>query len=86
MGYLKENILVSAPLSIWHVMLGWMDVTTDIVSVACTMVVYKALKPLCGLDLQPYFLLFFYIQLFLLLGNLCAQVGAAMAIASAPNS
>ena len=63
-------------LSSWHVILGWADLITDIISVIstrrlATLAQYR--REICGVTMSNYFQVCFIIQLALLSANLLAQ-------------
>jgi len=68
----------AAPLSFWHVVLGWADLATDLIGAVSTLVITRSLQELCGMNLRPYFVVCFVVQLALLIGNLTAQASGAL--------
>jgi hypothetical protein len=65
------------PLSIFHVVLGWADVASDVVGVVSTGAIAARLPPLCGMPLRPFFWTWMLVQCALLLANLGVQVRIA---------
>jgi hypothetical protein len=66
------------PLSSYHVLLGWVDVASDVWGVYSTGVIAQRIQPLCEVSFNSFFSGCFMMQLLLLLGNLIAQSLLAM--------
>ena len=82
----KGNLAL--PLSSWHVLLGWVDLVTDIMGAISTWKLASSgqYDNLCGLRLSNYFMVCFVVQLAFLAANLLAQsaLAAHHAIAATP--
>jgi hypothetical protein len=74
------------PLSPFHVLLGWVDIITDVCSIYSTAAIAQRTEPLCGHELRGFFGGCFVMQLALLLGNLTSQSILAMQTAAATGS
>jgi hypothetical protein len=62
------------PLSLYHVLLGWLDIVSDVWGIYSTGVIAQRIQPLCEVSFSRFFIM----QLLLLLGNLIAQSLLAM--------
>ena len=57
------------PLSLWHVVMGWVDLITDVCGIVSTKFLSETIPPVCGVNVQYYFRVCFFLQLAFLIGN-----------------
>lgn len=63
----------SLPLSVWHVLLAWLDLVTDVLGAISTRQLALQLRSLCGMRLAAFFNCCASIQLLLLAGSILVQ-------------